>query len=76
MDVDPETALPASLARSPDTPQAQALAQALAGLADAHTFRVRIASGALQGTGVLYVLLGRRETEWMGLMGLGGWSDA
>lgn len=74
--LDADTALPVSLVRSPRTPQVLALAEMLAGLADTHAFRVRIdREQQLGAAGMLYVLLGRRGAAWMGLMGLGVWSD-
>ena len=51
----------------------RALADVVARLRDVHAFRVRMGEEA--GVLVLYVLAGRQEEDWMGLVGIGVWSD-
>lgn len=76
MDLDSSTSLPAPLSRSSLTPELRRLVEALSNLVDTHGFRVRLHGPEKLGdAAILYVLLGRREVSWMGLMGIGVWSD-
>ena len=76
MNLDPSTGLPATLFTSELTPEARALADVLSQLDDVHAFRISLGSNiGRTEIVVLYILLGRREEDWVGVMGLGVWSD-
>ena len=59
------------------TPEVHGLAETLSGLQDIHAFRARMEeyTDSTAGEIMLYVLAGRRDANWMGLLGLGVWSD-